>query len=194
MTRPLRSSPTTCLNCPTHVSATRSRCRFPARRCSTSSTGQRQPRVSRWPALEEEFPGIRRTILEHHLRYTFVRFGVPYVVSVICFDAGVPATRCRPADRRQVAQRFLRALRVAGGCARRHPHAARPLPDRAPRQVSQTSATTVPASFLSGTGFRGQGGRAGLHRLFADPFPARRRAGLCQFAAVPASATASTAN
>ena len=36
--------------------------------------------------LDEEFPGIRRMILEHHLRYTFVRYGVPYVVSIVCFD------------------------------------------------------------------------------------------------------------
>src|SRR5262245_4772938 len=27
------------------------------------------------------YPGIRRQFLEHHLRYTFVRFSVPYIVS-----------------------------------------------------------------------------------------------------------------
>ena len=38
------------------------------------------------PALEAKFPGIRRFIHEGHLRYAFVRYGVPYVVSMECFD------------------------------------------------------------------------------------------------------------
>ena len=68
------------------------------------------------PALESEYPGIQRLIHEHHLRYTFVRFGVPYVVSAACFDSSVSRYKmptCRAADR--VLLRFLRALRVAGG-------------------------------------------------------------------------------
>ena len=111
-------------------------------------------------ALEEEFPGIRRTILEHHLRYTFVRFGVPYVVSAICFDAGVARYKmptCKAAD--QIALRFLRALRVAGGMPRRLP-AAKPLPIERPARVSQSFGYYGPGQLLSGTGFRGQGGRS----------------------------------
>ena len=53
-------------------------------------------------ALEADYPGIRRLIHEHHLRYTFVRFGVPYIVSATCFDAGVSRYKmptCRAADR-----------------------------------------------------------------------------------------------
>lgn len=112
------------------------------------------------PSLEEEFPGIRRTILEHHLRYTFVRFGVPYVVSVICFDAGVSRYKmptCRAAD--QIALRFLRALRVVGG----KPHslrAARALPVERPVRVSHSFGYYAPGQLLSGSSFRGQGGRA----------------------------------
>ncbi len=87
-------------------------------------------------ALEDEFPGIRKTILEHHLRYTFVRYGVPYSVSVGCFETArhkVPS--CRMAD--QVAQRFLRALRVVGGSPRPM-RAAKPWPIERPQKVSQT--------------------------------------------------------
>jgi hypothetical protein len=112
------------------------------------------------PSLEEAFPGIRRMILEHHLRYTFVRFGVPYVVSVICFDAGVSRYKmptCKAAD--QVAQRFLWALRVVGGMPRSL-RAARPLPIERPTRVSQSFGYYGPGQLLSGTGFRGQGGRA----------------------------------
>jgi hypothetical protein len=109
--------------------------------------------------LEEQFPGIRRMILEHHLRYTFVRFGVPYVVSAVCFDAGVSRFKmptCKAAD--QVAIRFLRALRVAGGMPRRL-RVAKPLPIERPARVSQSFGYYGPGQLLSGTGFRGQGGR-----------------------------------
>ena len=111
------------------------------------------------PGLEQEFPGIRRTILEHHLRYTFVRFGAPYVVSVVCFDASVSRYKmptCKSAD--QVVLRFLRALRVVGGMPRRL-RATRPLPIERPTRVSHWFGYYSPGQLLSGTGFRGQSGR-----------------------------------
>ena len=111
------------------------------------------------PSLEPQFPGIRRTILEHYVRYTFVRFGVPYVVSIACFDAGVSRYRmptCRSAD--QIAQRFLRALRVVGGMPR-NLHAASPLWIERPAGVSRAFGYYGPGQILSGTGFHGQGGR-----------------------------------
>ena len=120
------------------------------------------------PSLEEEFPGIRRTILEHHLRYTFVRFGVPYVVSVICFDAGVSRYKmptCRAAD--QIALRFLRALRVVGG----KPHslrAARALPVERPVRVSHSFGYDAPGQLLSGSSFRGQGGNGADYTVYSQ--------------------------
>ena len=119
------------------------------------------------PSLEQEFPGIRRMILEHHLRYTFVRFGVPYVVSVGCFDASVSRYKmptCRAAD--QVAQRLLLALRVVGGMPR-NLRATRPIPVERPVRVSQTFSYYGPGQLLSGTGFRGQGGR-GDHTAYSQ--------------------------
>jgi murein DD-endopeptidase MepM/ murein hydrolase activator NlpD len=110
-------------------------------------------------SLEAEFPGIRRTILEHHLRYTFVRYGAPYSVSIACFDTNTPREKlptCRMAD--QVAQRFLRALHVVGGT----PHSvgtAEPTPIERPERVSQSFGYYGPGQIQSGTGFRGRGGR-----------------------------------
>ncbi len=110
--------------------------------------------------LEADFPGIRRMILEHNLRYTFVRFGVPYVVSVTCFDASVSRYKmptCRDADR--VARRFLSALRIAGGTPQpRRP--MQPLPIERPAELSPVFSFHPPGRILPGTGFRGQGGRA----------------------------------
>ena len=36
--------------------------------------------------LTEAFPGIRRILSEAHVRYVFQRFGVPYVLSIQCYD------------------------------------------------------------------------------------------------------------
>jgi hypothetical protein len=119
------------------------------------------------PALDEEFPGIRRTILEHHLRYTFVRFGVPYVVSALCFDSSVSRYKmptCRAAD--QVAQRFLRALRVVGG----KPRPLRPTAQLAaerPSQMSRTFGYFAPGQLISGSG----GGRADYTAYSQIRFP-----------------------
>jgi len=111
------------------------------------------------PALEEEFPGIRRLMHEHHLRYTFARFGVPYVVSIGCFEASISRYKmptCRTAD--QVALRFLRALRVVGGMPRRQ-HITKPLPIERPTQLSEVFTYHGPGQLLSGTGFKGRLGR-----------------------------------
>ena len=112
------------------------------------------------PALEADFPGIRRLIHEHHLRYTFVRFGVPYIVSTACFDAGVSRYRmppCRAADR--VLTHFLRALRIAGGTPKAR-RLVQPLPMERPAEMSPAFSYRSPGRLLPGTGFRGQGGRA----------------------------------
>jgi hypothetical protein len=104
------------------------------------------------PALEASFPGIRRQILEHHLRYTFVRFGVPYVVSVLCFDSSVSRYRmptCRNAER--VALHFLRSLRLVGGTPQKL-RTAGPVPTERPAEVSSTFAFYGAGNLVSGTG------------------------------------------
>jgi hypothetical protein len=63
---------------------------------------------------------------------------------------------CRSAE--QIGLRFLRALRVAGGSPRRL-HAAKPLPIELPAKLSPSFTYYGPGQILSGTGFRGQGGR-----------------------------------
>src|SRR5262249_60581728 len=84
-------------------------------------------------ALDADFPGIRRAYVEDYVRYTFVRYGVPYVVSTDCFDGRFSRFHhitCRDADR--VIQLFLRRLHIVGGT----PPAQSPAPPaiEAPRQ------------------------------------------------------------
>lgn len=110
--------------------------------------------------LEGEFPGIRRVILESHVHYTFERFGVPYVVSILCFDGPRRMRRlsCREADK--VAVRFLRALHIVGGEPQRQTTKTPPQTIERPEKISPDFTFYAPGDILPGTGMRGQAGRA----------------------------------
>jgi hypothetical protein len=69
-------------------------------------------------ALAAQFPNLRRVIREGYVRYAFTRFGVPYVVSIQCLDSVAHSRRLSCREASPVAERFLRALRVAGGTPR----------------------------------------------------------------------------
>jgi hypothetical protein len=66
-------------------------------------------------ALSAQFPDLRRFIREGYVRYAFTRFGVPYVVSIQCLDSTPQARRLACREAYPVAERFLKALRIAGG-------------------------------------------------------------------------------
>jgi hypothetical protein len=120
-----------------------------------------------WPVnggLGADIPGIKRLYLESGVRYTFVRYGVPYVVSIECHDGGrrFHKISCRNADK--VAIRFLRSLQFAGGAP--HPESG---PESGPvitDTIDRPSALSpvftyhAPGDLLAGTGMRGHAGRA----------------------------------
>lgn len=108
--------------------------------------------------LEREFPGIRRIILENHLRHAFELFGVPYVVSIECFDGPARTRRlsCRQAAR--IASHFLRALRVVGGTARPQRGAATSIDIQRPTSVSPDFTYYGPGRLLPNTGTKGRSG------------------------------------
>ncbi|HTF76395.1 MAG TPA: M23 family peptidase [Bradyrhizobium sp.] len=66
-------------------------------------------------ALAAQYPDLRRFIREGYVRYAFTRFGVPYVVSIQCLDSAPRVLRLACREAYPVAERFLKALRVAGG-------------------------------------------------------------------------------
>lgn len=122
------------------------------------------------PSLEPLFPGIRRLLLEHHVRYTFMRYGVPYVVSAECFEGPSRKRRlsCRDADR--VMLRLLASLRMIGGT----PDwvTPPPLPPTArPDRPAADFAYHPVGQLLPGTGFRKQDGRADDTVYAAIRFP-----------------------
>jgi len=98
--------------------------------------------------------------LENYARYTFVRYGVPYVVAIECSDGGARLRKmsCRDADK--VAVRFLKVLRVVGGTPQTQPDTM--TADTIDRPVEQSNVFTYhsPGDILPGTGFRRRGGVA----------------------------------
>jgi len=66
-------------------------------------------------ALAAQYPDMRRFIREGYVRYAFTRFSVPYVVSIQCLDSTPRPRRLACREAYPVAERFLKALRIAGG-------------------------------------------------------------------------------
>jgi hypothetical protein len=114
-----------------------------------------------WPVHGlDEIAGIRRIYLESYVRYTFVRYGVPYVVAIECSDGAARFRKmsCRDADK--VAVRLIKALHVVGGTPQAQPEAL--TADTIDRPSEQSSVFTYhsPGNLLPGTGFRRNSGVA----------------------------------
>ena len=139
-----------------------------------------------WPVHGlEGIPGIRRLYLENYVRYTFVRYGVPYVVAIECSDAGLRIRKmsCRDADK--VAVRVLKALHVAGGTPQKQAGARSTPPPSIGRRRSPTVFTYhSPGDIIPGTGFRRKGGVADYTVYSKIRFPIADGAGLRQFPVV----------
>ena len=116
-----------------------------------------------WPVtggLEFDFPGIKRLFLENRVRYTFVRYGVPYAVLIDCFDGGARfrMISCRDADK--VAVRLIKALRLAGGAPAQPTDTLEPSTIERPAALSTVFTYHGPGDLLPGTGFKGKTGVA----------------------------------
>jgi len=122
-------------------------------------------------ALQVQFPDLRRFIREGYVRYAFTRFGVSYVVSIQCLDS-VPRERrlaCREAY--PIAERFLKALRIAGG----EPSRVRTdIPSDIAERPAEWSAdfSYRPAGdLITNSGYHKQNGRADLTAYSQIRFP-----------------------
>jgi hypothetical protein len=122
-------------------------------------------------SLMADFPDLRRFIREGYVRYAFTRFGVPYVVSIQCLDSTSRARRLACREAYPVAERFLKALRVAGGLPSR-PRMDTPsgVAER-PLQRSPDFSYRPAGDIIANTGFRRQGGRADFTAYSQIRFP-----------------------
>ena len=122
-------------------------------------------------SLAAEFPDLRRFIREGYVRYAFTRFGVPYVVSIQCLDSSVRAQRLACREAYPVAERFLKALHVAGGLP------SRPRTDipsdivERPLTASADFSYRPAGDIIPNSGSRKQGGRADFTAYAQIRFP-----------------------
>jgi hypothetical protein len=110
--------------------------------------------------LESGFPGARRIFLDSQVRYTFVRYGVPYAIAIACSEGGSRSgmLTCREADK--VAVRLIAALRLVGGTPQPRPQMREPATIERPAARSTVFTYHGPGNLLPGTGFRGRTGVA----------------------------------
>lgn len=125
--------------------------------------------VSTPKELEQKFPGIQRILREAHVRYVFQRFGVPYVLSIQCYDQR-PSTKhltCREAD--PMALAFLDALRTAGGTPQTIQKPAFDL--SRPKTQSGDFTYYGPGNLIENTGWKKMPGRDDYHVYARFRFP-----------------------
>jgi murein DD-endopeptidase MepM/ murein hydrolase activator NlpD len=125
-------------------------------------------------ALSAQFPDLRRFIREGYVRYAFTRFGVPYVVSIQCLDSAPRARRLACREAYPVAERFLKALRIAGGLP------SRPRMDIAGEIAERPVAASADFTYrpagdiIANSGHRKQSGRADYTAYAQIRFPLQR--------------------
>src|ERR1700686_1257348 len=125
-------------------------------------------------ALQAQFPDLRRFIREGYVRYAFTRFGVPYVVSIQCLDSTPRARRLACREASPVAERFLKALRIAGG------QPSRPRTDipsgiaERPAQKSADFSYRPSGDIIANSGYRKEGGRADFTAYSQIRFPLQK--------------------
>ncbi len=118
--------------------------------------------------LQEKFPGIRRILSEAHVRYAFERFGVPYVLSIQCYDMRASSRHlaCREAD--PVAVRFLNLLHTAGGTPAK---IAQPTIDLSRPEAKSDFTYYSPGDLIENSGWKKMPGRVDYHVYARMRFP-----------------------
>ena len=122
-------------------------------------------------ALSAQFPDLRRFIREGYVRYAFTRFGVPYVVSIQCLDSTPRALRLACREAYPVAERFLKALRIAGGQPSRPPMDIPSGIAERPGEKSSDFTYRPAGDIITDSGFRKQGGRTDFTAYSQIRFP-----------------------
>ena len=111
-------------------------------------------------ALAASYPDIRRFVREGFVRYSFTKFGVPYVVSILCLDSVARARRLSCREASPVAEHFIKSLRIVGGmpALSRFPLAGGDIVAR-PQQFSSDFSYRPPGQLIPRSGYRSFGGK-----------------------------------
>jgi Peptidase family M23 len=114
------------------------------------------------------FPGMQRILREAHVRYVFTRFGVPYVLSIQCYDqrSSAKILTCKQAD--PIAEQFLHQLRTAGGTPVK---LQEPKFDLSRPEAKSDFTYYSPGDLIENTGWKKMPGRADYHVYARMRFP-----------------------
>lgn len=121
--------------------------------------------------LAATYPDLRKFIREGYVRYAFTRFGAAYVVSIQCLDSVAKPRRLACKEAYPVAERFIKALRIAGG------QRMRPLTDIAsnildrPVQRSTDFSYRASGDIIPNTGYRNKSGHSDVMAYAQIRFP-----------------------
>jgi len=129
--------------------------------------GRAMPEGEIVKSLQDKFPGIRRYLHESYIRYSFDRFGVTYVAAIYCLDTR-PRSKvltCRQADR--VMDRFLRALKLAGGSPTPALEKPEALALDRPAETSKDFTYFSPGFIIPNTGLKKDIGGRGDYTVYA---------------------------
>ena len=114
--------------------------------------------------IDVRFPqlaaNVRRVVHDRALRFTFQRYGAPYLVSIDCRPPNTSgdAIPCEDADK--IAAHFLNALRLAGGAPpKRQLATAAPNTIDRPKCPDAEFAYHAPGDLTPGSGFHNLGGK-----------------------------------
>ena len=122
-------------------------------------------------ALAAQYPDMRRFIREGYVRYAFTRFGVPYVVSIQCLDSAPRARRLACREAYPIAERFLKALRIAGGQPARPRYDISPEIAERPTVLSADFTYRPSGDIIARSGARKRGGHPDLAVYSQIRFP-----------------------
>lgn len=109
-------------------------------------------------SLAEAYPDLRRFVREGYLRYAFTRHGVAYVVAIQCLDGAARSYRLACREAAPVAERFLKALKIAGGTPRPALSVEAPTVPNRPDTPSPDFTYRLPGDIIGGTGYRNNPG------------------------------------
>jgi len=111
-------------------------------------------------SLAGSYPDIRRFVREGFVRYSFTKFGVPYVVSILCLDSVARSRRLSCREASPIAEYFIKSLRISGGMPARPrvPIAASSNVER-PQQVSTEFTYRPSGQLIARSGYRTFGGK-----------------------------------
>jgi hypothetical protein len=122
-------------------------------------------------SLAALYPDLRKFIREGYVRYAFTRFGVAYVMSIQCLDSVAKPRRLACREAYPVAERFMKALRVAGG------QRMRPLMDISSDPIDRPAERSADFTYrpsgdiIPNTGYRKQGGHPDVIAYAQIRFP-----------------------